>query len=95
MCWYFDIRKQYKHQGVKIYTKINDYLFFDGNHKKFILGKIYIKDQAIIGSNSVLIGKCTIGEGATVGALSFVKSDLKPWSVYAGNPIKLIKDRQR
>ena len=82
-------------QGVKIYTKINDYTSFDGNNFKFILGKIDICDQVIIGSNSVLIGKCRIGEGTTIGALSFVKSDLKPWSVYAGNPIKLIKDRQR
>tara|TARA_B100000035_G_scaffold59951_1_gene48202 strand:+ start:723 stop:1232 length:510 start_codon:yes stop_codon:yes gene_type:complete len=82
-------------QGVKIYTKINDYTSFDGNNNKFVLGKIDICDQVIIGSNSVLIGKCTIGEGATIGALSFVKSDLKPWSVYAGNPIKLIKDRIR
>lgn len=82
-------------QGVKIYTKINDYTSFDGDNNKFILGKIVIGDQVIIGSNSVLIGRCTIGEGATIGALSFVKSDLKSWSVYAGNPIKLIKDRQR
>ena len=81
-------------QGVKIYTKINDYTSFDGNNNKFILGKIDIGDQVIIGSNSVLIGKCIIGEGATIGALSFVKNDLKPWSVYAGNPLKFIKDRQ-
>ena len=80
---------------MKIYTKINDYTSFDGNNNKFVLGKIDICDQVIIGSNSVLIGKRTIGEGATIGALSFVKSDLKPWSVYAGNPIKLIKDRIR
>tara|TARA_B100000902_G_C27018491_1_gene768409 strand:- start:124 stop:633 length:510 start_codon:yes stop_codon:yes gene_type:complete len=81
-------------QGVKIYTKVNDYSSFDGNNNKFISVKINICDQVIIGSNSVLVGNCTIGEGATIGALSFVKNDLKPWSVYAGNPVKFIKDRQ-
>ena len=81
-------------QGVKIYTKVNDYSSFDGNNNKFILGKMSICDQVIIGSNSVLVGSCTVGEGATVGALSLVKDDLKPWSVYAGNPVKFIKDRQ-
>tara|TARA_A100000164_G_scaffold311025_1_gene288865 strand:+ start:423 stop:932 length:510 start_codon:yes stop_codon:yes gene_type:complete len=82
-------------QGVKIYTKINDYSTFDGNKDKFILGKIKIGDQVIIGSNSVLVGNCSVGEGTTIGALSFVKNDLKPWSVYAGNPCKFIKDRQK
>ncbi len=82
-------------QGVKIYTKVNDYSSFDGDNDKFILGKISIGDQVIIGSNSVLVGNCTIGEGATIGALSFVKNDLKPWSVYAGNPLKFIKDRRK
>ena len=82
-------------QGVKIYTKVNDYSSFDGDNDKYILGKIDIGDQVIIGSNSVLVGNCTIGEGATIGALSFVKNDLKPWSVYAGNPAKFIKDRQK
>jgi len=81
-------------QGVKIYTKINDYNSFEGNNNKYILSKIEIGNNVIIGSNSVLIGKCIIGEGATIGALSFVKNDLRSWSVYAGNPLKFIKDRQ-
>ena len=81
-------------QGVKIYTKINDYNSFDGNNDKYILSKIEIGDNVIIGSNCVIIGDCKIEEGCTIGALSFVKKDLKKWSVYGGNPIKFLKFRK-
>ena len=40
--------------------------------------------------NSVVIGKCKINTGA-IRALSFVKEDLKSWTVYADNPVKMIK----
>lgn len=81
-------------QGVKIYSKINDYL--DG--RKFNkTNKVPVKifNEVIIGSNSVVLGKCKINTGATVGALSFVKEDLKSWTIYAGNPVKMIKKRIR
>ena len=81
-------------QGVKIYTKINDYNSFDGNNNKYILSKIKIGDNVIIGANCVIIGDCKIEEGCTIGALSFVKSDLEKWSVYGGNPIKFLKFRK-
>jgi galactoside O-acetyltransferase len=34
-----------------------------------------------------------IGEGTSVGALSFVNKNLDTWSVYAGIPVKKIKNR--
>ena len=81
-------------QGVKIYSKINDYL--DGRKfNKTIKVPVKIFNEVIIGSNSVVIGKCKINTGATVGALSFVKKDLKSWTIYAGNPVKMIKKRIR
>ncbi len=81
-------------QGVKLYTKVNDYVCYNGDNNKFFLGKIQIENNVIIGANSVVIGKCNIREGCTIGSLSFVKTDLKKWSVYAGNPVKFIKVRK-
>lgn len=81
-------------QGSRFYSKINEYLEFEpGNN--YVLKKITIKDNVIIGSGTVVIGQCTIEEGTTVGALSFVKDNLKSWSIYAGNPIKFIKARKK
>ncbi len=34
-----------------------------------------------------------IAEGVVVGAMSVVTKDLKSWSVYAGNPVKYLKER--
>ena len=53
-----------------------------------------IQDNVIIGSGVVIVGETYIGEGTTIGALSFVKGNLDSWSVYAGNPIKFIKSRK-
>ena len=80
-------------QGVKIYSKINDYLSAKKN--KIIKGLVTIEKNVILGSNVVVIGKSKIKEGTTVGALSLVKQNLNSWSIYAGCPAKFIKKRKR
>jgi acetyltransferase-like isoleucine patch superfamily enzyme len=59
------------------------------------LGYIRLGRHCIVGSNSVVLPNVTFGEGASVGALSLVKSDLRPWSLYAGVPAKKLKDRDK
>tara|TARA_B100000579_G_C22537985_1_gene713877 strand:- start:35 stop:544 length:510 start_codon:yes stop_codon:yes gene_type:complete len=81
-------------QGVKIYSKIDDYLNFT-KFNKTIKGHVKVMSNVIIGSGSIILGKCTINQGTTIGALSFVKKDLRSWSVYAGNPLKFIKKRNK
>ena len=81
-------------QGVKLYSKLDNYLEHIAGELP-LLRKIIIEDNVIIGSGTVIIGKSTIGEGATIGALSFVKNDLNNWSVYAGNPLKFIRVRKK
>ena len=46
-------------------------------------------------SGTVILPNLIIGEGTAVGALSLVKKNLEEWSIYAGNPIKKIKDRSK
>ncbi|WP_345985241.1 DapH/DapD/GlmU-related protein [Sulfurimonas sp. HSL-1656] len=55
------------------------------------LGSPIIEDNVVIGPNSVLIGPIRIGKNSIVGAGSVVTKDVKPNSVVAGNPAKLIK----
>ena len=80
-------------QGVKIYSKINDYL--RKKNDDTIKGSVKIEQNVILGSNTVIIGKTIIKEGATVGALSFVKQNLNSWSIYAGCPVKFIRKRKK
>lgn len=42
---------------------------------------IRIGDEAFIGSNSVVMPGVTVGEGAVVGALSYLDEDVPPWTV--------------
>lgn len=58
-------------------------------------GDIKICDDAYVGANSVVMPGVTIGEGALVGANSFVNRNLKPWGIYFGNPVKLIGMREK
>jgi galactoside O-acetyltransferase len=62
-------------------------------YRDVIYAPIIIGRHVIVGANTIVLPGVTIGEGATVGALSIVKSDLAPWSVYAGAPARLIGTR--
>ena len=62
---------------------------------KFAMGGVIIKDDAYIGANCVIMPGVTIGEGALIGAGSFVNKDVEPWSIYVGTPARKIRDRQK
>ncbi len=50
-----------------------------------------IGDNVDIGSNSVILGAITIGDGAVIGAGSVVVKDVPAGCVVAGNPAKVIR----
>lgn len=62
-----------------------------------ITGDVTLENYTAVGSNSVVMPRNRIPEGAVIGALSFVPPafDFHPWSVYAGTPIRLIRPRNR
>lgn len=59
-------------------------------------GDIHIGRDALIGANTMLLLGATIPEGAVVGALSLVTRHdiLHPYGIFAGSPLKHIRDRQ-
>jgi acetyltransferase-like isoleucine patch superfamily enzyme len=59
------------------------------------IGEIIIGRHSIVGANSVVLPNVTFEEGASVGALSMVKSNLAPWTLFAGIPAKPIKERNK
>jgi acetyltransferase-like isoleucine patch superfamily enzyme len=60
-----------------------------------IIGNIFIGRHCIVGSGSVVLPNVTFHDGACVGALSLVNSDLEAWGLYAGIPALKIKARNR
>lgn len=86
--------------GVRLFTASADYsgesfhnVFPDGRFQNPRVGAIEIRDHVIIGGNSVVMPGLTLGEGAAIGALSFVRSSLEEWGIYAGNPLKRLGNR--
>lgn len=55
---------------------------------------VSIGRHVIIGAGSVVLPGVTIGEGASVGALSLVTKSLEEWGVYMGAPAKRLKRRR-
>ena len=47
-----------------------------------------------IGAGAIILDNLTIGEGVVVGAGSVVTKDIPPFSVVAGNPARILKNRK-
>lgn len=58
-------------------------------------GKVIICKYVQIGSGSIILPNLTVGEGIAIGALSLVNKSLDPWGIYAGIPVKRIKNREK
>jgi len=92
--------------GVKIWCTSDDFvngLIFipppgaEDTKRFLIAGDVSMADYTAVGSNSVIMPNNRIPEGTTIGALSFVPPSypFKPWSVYAGTPIRFIRRRNK
>lgn len=56
-------------------------------------GSITVGDNVWIGARSIILQGVTIGEGAVIAAGSVVTRDIPPYTVAAGAPARVIKDR--
>lgn len=92
--------------GVKIWCASNDYVNdvvtiipkgFKGVKDRPTAGDVTIGDMCAVGSNSVIMPGNVIPEGTVIGALSFVPArfKFKPWSVYAGIPVRYAGKRNK
>jgi galactoside O-acetyltransferase len=58
-------------------------------------GTITLRQFCQVGSGTVILPSVTLGEGAAIGAMSLVKKDVESWGIYAGNPLRFIKKRNK
>lgn len=62
-----------------------------------IRGNVTFGSYTAAGANSVVMPNNHIPEGTVIGALSFVPTafEFRPWSVYAGIPIRFVRSRNQ
>ena len=89
-------------QGVKIYSASDDYSgeFMTNptvprHLRRDHVGEIAIGRHVIIGSGSVILPGVHLADGAAIGALSVVKSNVAEFTIVAGSPAKFIRPRSR
>ncbi len=89
-------------RGVGIYTRNDDYTgealtgpTIPAEFLKLHTGPVTLGRHVVIGAGSILLPSVEIAEGTTVGALSLVNSNLAPWGIYAGVPVRRLRDRSR
>lgn len=60
-----------------------------------IVGDVVMGNFSAVGANSVIMPDNQVPDGTVIGALSFVppRFEFKPWSVYAGTPVRLVGAR--
>lgn len=56
---------------------------------------VFLGKHVIVGCGSVILPGVTMEEGVAVGALSLVHKDCEAFGIYAGNPVRRIKERKR
>lgn len=57
------------------------------------VGDMHIDSKVFIGAKAIILPGVYMAEGSVLGAGGVLASDTEPYSVYVGNPAKLIKKR--
>lgn len=65
------------------------------DYKKLIEGEVVLNKHVIIGAACIILPAVVVGDGVAVGSMSLVNKNLDPWTIYAGIPVKRLKDRCR
>ena len=56
---------------------------------------VFVDKHVIVGSGSVILPGVILEEGVAVGALSLVSQKCDAFGIYAGNPLRRIRERKR
>ena len=66
------------------------------NTQGFVASRpIVIEDDVWIGAGVTVLPGVRIGRGSVIGAASVVTKDVPPWTVAAGNPARVVRQRTR
>jgi len=72
-----------------VFDRIDTTIQSQGVHRQFVK----IEDDCWIAANSIILAGVTIGKGSVIAAGSVVTKDVPPYSIVAGIPATIIKQR--
>ena len=88
--------------GVQIFTQSDDYSgktmvnsTIPEKYKNEYKKKVVLERYTIVGAGSIIMPGVILKKGTSVGAMSLVLKNTKPWSIYIGSPVKKIKNRKK
>ena len=88
--------------GVKVYSGTDDYSgrfmtnpTVPAKYTNVKSGHVQLRRHVIIGTGSIVLPSVIANEGAAVGALSLINKNLDAWAVYAGTPVRKLRERHR
>jgi virginiamycin A acetyltransferase len=68
-------------------------LIYQTRKRNFNINPVHIGNDVWIGAKSIILPGITVSDGAVIGAGSIVTKNVKPYTIVAGNPAKLIRRR--
>ena len=83
--------------GVIIYTQSNQYESApeaDVIDQPVVHAPVHIGDDVWIGAGAVILPGTRVGDHAVIGAGAVVRSNVPEWSVVAGVPARVLRDRR-
>lgn len=88
--------------GVQIFTQSDDYSgktmtnsTIPTKYKNEYKKRVILEKYSIVGAGSIIMPGVRLAKGTSIGAMSLVLKDTKPWGIYVGNPAKKIKNRRK
>jgi len=87
---------------VQVFTQSDDYSgstltnpTIPEKYKKEFKKEVIIGRHSIVGAGSIIMPGVILADGTSIGAMSLVRKNTEPWSIYLGNPAKKIKNRKK
>jgi acetyltransferase-like isoleucine patch superfamily enzyme len=74
------------------FNKLEDFEIESKTHP-IAYGDLHIGNDCWVGYGSMLFGGNSIGDGSIIAANSVITKNIEPYSIYGGNPARLIKKR--
>jgi acetyltransferase-like isoleucine patch superfamily enzyme len=88
--------------GVKIFAQSDDYSgetmtnsLVNKKFKNEKFARVTLRKHVIIGAGSIVFPGVELAEGCSVGAMTLISKNTKPWGIYVGNPARRIKERKQ